>query len=66
MSASDYRIYASDKSSLYVVADMLAYGREWPTTIPYNGTTYKFVCNEPMQKWMAGNHSGHAKYVAMR
>jgi len=52
----------------YVVANMLEFGREWPTFIhdPKDDVTYKFECNELMQDWMIGNYSGHAKYVEIR
>lgn len=66
MSAADYLIYAFDSDSVYVVADMLAYGLCWPTTIKHKGVTYKFAHNEVMQDWMVGNYSGHAKYTATR
>ena len=64
MRAGDYRIYATEGTTMYVVADMLAMGMEWPPTLvskPDN-KIYRFKCNELMEDWMIGNYSGHALY----
>lgn len=67
MRPGDYRIYAqADEqvgTSIYVVADILTMGYDWPTTLTYKGAEYKFLRNEVMEDWMIGNHGGHAKYI---
>ena len=64
MHADDCRVY-SIGDSMMVVATFAGMGRDWPDTLvdKTTGTIYIFQSNEPMQDWMIGNYSGHAKYI---
>lgn len=67
MRPRDYRVYTQEEeqvgTSIYVVADILTMGWDWPPTITYEGKEYKFFRNEAMEDWMIGNWGGHAKYL---
>lgn len=67
MRPGDYRVYAQAEeqvgTSIYVVADILTMGWDWPETISYKGKDYRFKSNEVMEDWMIGNWGGHAKFV---
>lgn len=67
MSPSEYLIYGqADETvgtSIYVVAGYSGLGWDWPPTLAYEGKFYIFQCNEPMETWMVGHFSGHAKYI---
>ena len=67
MMVDDYRIYAQTEeqigTSIYVVADILTMGWNWPLKLTYRGKEYKFLRNEVMEDWMVGNYGGHAKYI---
>jgi len=67
MRPGDYRIYAQAEeqkgTSIYVVADILTMGYDWPPILAYKGVEYKFQRNEVMEPWMIGEWGGHAKYI---
>lgn len=67
MRPRDYRVYTQEEekvgTSIYVVADILTMGWDWPPIIIYEGKEYKFLRNEVMEDWMVGNWGGHAKYL---
>jgi hypothetical protein len=65
MTSDEYRVIYISDTELRVAADMLAYSKDWPPSITREGRTYQFSTNEPMERWMAGEYSGHAKYIAI-
>ena len=63
MTKYDYQICCVDRDNLFLAANLLAHGLEWPAVVVYESASYEFVSNEVMKEWMVGNFSGHAKYV---
>jgi len=69
MGPEHYMIYSNRSDGvIYVVADFLTVGWNWPSTIrdDITGETFGFFCNEPMEDWMIGNCGGHAKYIKIQ
>ena len=63
MHPSDYMVQNVDGTTLYVGARFSGLGLIWPPIITYtNGKRYKFVVNEAIPSWMAGEFSGYASY----